>query len=525
MKVLFVRPNKDAFGFKPIGLSLLSAIARSLRWQTRLFDTTGIDLGFVDNTQSGETAKIFKPVDLSPYGHEKKHVDMDASFAATLDEYKPDCLAISVLSDEITIADRLATLAKRKCPSLPIIFGGKYPTLNPEKTLAVHGADFACLGEGLDAFRDFLQALSDQGKDLYSIPNIWAKRGDTIVKNNIRPLRMDLDGLPYVDWDIFDRCQFYKPFDGHVYVGGDHMLNWGCPYHCTYCVNHFTHELYDNRYLMRRYSVGRIIAELKFLKDRYGLQFIKFHDEDFLMRPLESLRALSRNYRQEVGLPFVIETNPKSVTEEKVELLKYMNCASASLGIETGDATLRKTLLKRVDTETDIVRAYSLLKSAGIRTASFNMLGIPYESRETYRATVELNRKAGVQYPNIGFFYPFEGTMLRDISIEQGFFDPGEQEDNVFRRDKPALRFPNLTEGELIEMRNAFVLYVKLPDRYAPFIRRSENQDNVGRRLRRKLLEAYDELVWANDGWYDDRGREDQYVRDLEAILHEGQST
>lgn len=58
MKVLFVRPNKDSFGFKPIGLSLLSGIARNLGWDTRLFDTTEIDFGFVDITQSGESAKI-----------------------------------------------------------------------------------------------------------------------------------------------------------------------------------------------------------------------------------------------------------------------------------------------------------------------------------------------------------------------------------------------------------------------------------------------------------------------------------
>lgn len=39
MKVLFVWPNKDPFGFKIIGLSLLSGIARSLGWKPKLFAT------------------------------------------------------------------------------------------------------------------------------------------------------------------------------------------------------------------------------------------------------------------------------------------------------------------------------------------------------------------------------------------------------------------------------------------------------------------------------------------------------
>ena len=518
MKVLFVWPNKDSFGFKPIGLSLLSGIARRLGWDTRLFDTTEIDFEFIDNTQSGESAKIFKPVDLSPYGLQKKQTDLDPSFTKILEEYNPDCLAISVLSDEFLIADRISGIAKKVYPELPIIFGGKYPTLNPEKTLRMHNADFVCVGEGLDAFSDFLKALSGN-RDLYGIPNIWAKKNDLIIKNNIRPLRRNLDELPYGDWEIFDMRQFYKPFDGKVYIAGDHMLNWGCPYHCTYCINHFYHETYKHKYFMRRYSVKRIIDELKYLKEKYSLEFFKFHDEDFLMRPVENFRELSEAYKQVINIPFVIETNSKSVTNEKVKLLKNMNCVSVSLGIETGDTNLRKTLLKRVDSEEDIVRAFSLLESAGIRTSSFNMLGIPFESRETYRKTVELNRKANVQYPNIGFFYPFEGTELREVSIKEGLFNPEDEEHIIYQRNKPALHFDNLTERELIEMRNVFVLYVKLPGCYEPFIRRSENQDDLGIKLRKKLLEIYDRTVWANDGWYIDDDLEDRYLRELNEML------
>lgn len=518
MKVLFVWPSKDVFGFKPIGLSLLSGIARSLGWETRLFDTTEIDFGFVDNTQAGESAKLFKPVDFSPYGLEKRKIDLNSRVIEAVEESNPDCLAFSVLSDEFQIAAQISSIVKETYPELPIIWGGKYPTLNPEKTLETGYADFACVGEGLDAFSDFLQALSGKN-DPYHIPNIWAKKDETIIQNNVRPLRKNLNELPYVDWEIFDKRQFYKPFDGKVYFSGDHMLNWGCPNHCTYCINHFYHGLYDNKYVMRRYSIRRIIDELKYLKEKYSLEFIKFHDEDFLMRPLENLRELSDTYRQEVNIPFVTETNPKSVTEDKVKLLKNMNCVSVSLAIETGDPDLRKNLLNRVDSEGDIVRAFSLLKEAGIRTSSFNMFGIPFESRETYRRTVELNQKANAQYPNAGFFYPFEGTELREISIKEGFFDPENQGTTIYERDKPALRFDNLGEKELIEMRNVFVLYVKLPEEYEPFIRRSEALDTVGRELRKKLLEIYDNTVWKNDGWYIDDGFRDNYLEELNGTL------
>lgn len=236
------------------------------------------------------------------------------------------------------------------------------------------------------------------------------------------------------------------------------------------------------------------------------------------MRPLDSLKELSEAYRKEVNVPFAIETNPKLVDEEKVKLLKNMNCVNASLGVETGDLEVRKELLGRIDSEEDIVRAFSLLRKAGIKSSSFNMLGLPFESRKRYKKTVELNRKANPQYPQMCFFYPFAGTKLREVSIREGFFNPEDEETTVFRHNKPALHFKDLSEEELIEMRNVFVLYVKFPEFYHPFIKRSEKRDDIARKLREKLLEIYDNTVWKNDGWYVDDGFKENYLKELNEI-------
>lgn len=518
MKVLFISPNKDVFGYKPISLALLSAIAKRKGWETKLFDTTEIDFGYSLSKTFLKTAKMFKPVDYEKYDMVKKKMDLREKFTEAFNSFNPDLVAFSVLSDQFIIANKITEIAKELNPKVPVLWGGAHPTLVPEKILKECKVDFICLGEGLDVFDDFITAL-EGGGNLYNILNIWGKKDGNIIKNEIRPLRQDLDDLPYVDWDIFDKRQFYKPFSGKIYVGGDHMLNWGCVNNCAYCINNFYHNLYRGNNCVRRYSPKRIVAELKFLKEKYNLEFFKFFDEDFLLRPLESLEELSELYRKEVNVPFSIETNPKFVNEERVRLLKNMNCVNASLGVETGNLKARKEILNRVDKEEDIIRAFKLLKDAGIKTSSFNMLGLPFESRETYWQTIEINRKADPQYPQCCFFYPFYGTKLRDVSIKEGLFDPKDQE--TFLHDKPALHFKHLTENELLEMRNAFVLYIKLPLEYKPFIQRSEIRDYTGDNLRDKLLDIYDKTVWLNDGWYKDDGNKEQYIKELNNILYE----
>jgi len=519
MKVLFVWPNKDSFNYKPINIPLLSAIAKKAGWESRLYHTSEIDFGFNIYTKSKEEAKIFKPVNFDNLNLEKQDIDLESHFIKAVEAFSPDLLAFSVLSEEHVIAEKISKISKSKFPDIPIIWGGKCPTLKPEKTMQQNDIDFICVGEGLEAFEEFLDGMEGK-RDIYNIRNIWANKNGSIIKNTIRPLIKNLDQLPYVDWDIYDKRFFYKPFDGKIYIGGDHMFNWGCPYHCTYCINDYLHKMYDNKYFMRRYSTERIISELKFLTNKFDIEFYKFHDEDFLMRPLENLKELSVAYKKEVNIPFAIETNPHTITEEKVKLLKEMNCVSVGAAIETGDLELRKKLLRRVDSEKDIIRAFRLLNEAGIRNSSFNILGIPHETRETYKKSIEINRSAGVQVPNILFFFPFEGTELREIAIKEGFFDPTD-DTYVFNYDEPHLHFDSLTEEELIQMRLVFVLYVKLPEKFFPYIRRSEKVDELGSKLREKLLSIFDKTVFENNGFFVEEGNSDRCIDELNFIVDE----
>ncbi len=514
MKILFVWPNKDTPFYKPISIGLFSAILKKEGHQTKCFDTSFIDFSFANISDSTIAAKIHKPVDLSEFHLKKECVDINKIFLETLESFQPDVVAFSAISDEIEIAEKLSDIVKKWNKNKIVIWGGKGTTVEPERVLNFESVDYICLGEGITAFPEFIRALNE-GRPLDNINNIWLKKDGEIVRNQLNPLLRNLDDLPYLDWSIYDERLFYKPYEGKVYRGGDHMIYWGCPNNCTYCINHIYHDMYGG-YKVQCYSPRRIIDELKELVKTYKIEFLKFHDEDFLLKPAAYLEELADLYAKEIGIPFTCMANSKLVTPRGVELLKKMNCVSVSLGIETGDQKIRKEILNRRDTEEEIIRAFALLKKAGIRTLAFNMIGLPFETRETYMKTVELNRRADVQVPQIGFFFPFKRTRLRDIAIENGFYDPADEK--IYDPDKPALHFKNLSEQELKIMRKRFALYVKLPKEFWPFIERSENLDETGRALEKRLYEIYDKCVFGNDGWYNDGGKLNDYISELEII-------
>ena len=513
MNILFVWPSKCWFSFKPISLALFSAKLKEKGHSVRLYDTTFLDFGFQSNTEIRTRLRVFKPVDYGNNDLTPKKVDIRSHFLSVLDDFAPDLIAFSVLSDEIFIAQMLSAYAKEWNPSVPVLWGNKGPTMAPEKILQDGNIDYACIGEGIEFLPAFIDALAS-GSDPRELPNIAYRAPDgAIVKNPLRPYFQDLDSLPHLDLSIYDQRHFLKPYDGKLYIGCDHMIYWGCPHLCTFCINHAYRKLYSEAKgkFLRCYSVDRIIAELKYLKEKWGITLFHFHDEDFCLKPLQYFKYLCEQYIKHVGTPFVCMANAKNINVEKVNILKKMGCVSISVGIETGNDVLRKKVLKRHETKEDIVRAIRLLSDAKIRTSSFNMLGIPFETRQTILETIELNRAAGVQYPNTVFFYPLENTELRRVSVDNGFFD--ERFDRGFDDVRPSLTLPTISEEELIALRERFNLYVKLPQELHPFIERSEAKDATGELLTQELFSIYEVNVLNNNGFWSEKA-------DLPSVLH-----
>lgn len=437
MKILFTWFNKDTFGCKPLGIALLSALLKSRGHEVKLFDTTFMDLGCTDYNAELTKLGFFKPVDYK-CDVEKKKVNVVEELNKACDEFKPDLIAVSVLSDEVEVAAKCLRGIRNRPP---ILIGNKGATQlfnemkqEPSDSFSVVLNRTVSMYEG-EALADFIIIVEEK---FYSFIREFKASG----------YYKDLDKLPYVDWEIFDKRHFLKAYNGSVLRGGDHMIGWGCTNSCTYCINAHWREIHGGMHgCIRAYSIDRIIKELKHLKSTYELEFFKFHDEDFLLKSLPYLEELAEKYVENINLPFVAMTNAKSVTKQKAMLLAYMGCKSVSIGIEAGDSEMRK-MLNRRETPEDIVSAVKILHQVGIRVSAFNMIGLPYETEETIKATIELNRRAGIRHPNVSFFMPLKGTVLYDISVAAGFYDPKEKRE--LRTDRPTLKLNGISEERLL---------------------------------------------------------------------------
>jgi len=83
---------------------------------------------------------------------------------------------------------------------------------------------------------------------------------------------------------------------------------------------------------------------------------------------------------------------PKIDYTELLTLCKKSNFKYINIGLESGSERLRREVLNRNYENKDIINAVKTAQSLGLEVQLYNMIGLPTETLEDFKATVELNR-------------------------------------------------------------------------------------------------------------------------------------
>jgi radical SAM superfamily enzyme YgiQ (UPF0313 family) len=407
-----------------------------------------------------------------------------------LKEFKPNVVALSIFSQEYALGMYLLQMVKEVDKSILTIVGGIHCYADPEGVINNEEVDFMCVGEGEKVFENLIKCLENKS-GYANIKGLWWKDNGEIKRNPLGSY-VDLNELPFLDLDEYDDRQFIRAFNGKVYRSADICLTRGCFERCIYCLHDKIYETY-NSCKIRQYDIDRFIGELEYLKERYGLNFIRFQDSSFLNVSEAYLSDFSRKYRDKICLPFVIDSTPQSATYKKVKYLKEMNCQSISIGIETGNEEYRLKYLNKKATNKQIIEAFHTIHKFDIRTVGFILLGFPFESTENIFETIRLVRETRVSAPNLGFVYPFKGTRLRELVIKDGLFDESIEINNSpqYSRDYPVIKNRHITRDESRGIYRTFLFYCKFPERYYKDIKVAERFDEQGNMKYRTLRDLY----------------------------------
>jgi len=374
-----------------------------------------------------------------------------------LEKNRPDVVAFSVMTNAFPHVAPLALLTKRHSDALTIC-GGVHATLCPDEVIAVEGIDVVCRGEGEEPLFDLCQEL-EEGKDfsnISNIPNLWLKQGEEIQRNPLRPLIADLDALPFLDREVFP---YKDSFDLQFMKRGVFMASRGCPYNCAYCGSPAMKQLYGGDMYIRFRSVESLIEEVEMIVRNFPqVEYNVFHD-DLLPMKKEWFADFTREYKSRIGLPFEMNCHPNLMDREIAKLAKSAGCSLIRFGIESGNEHIRRKVLNRPVSSTRIIDAFSCCDEVGIETLSYNMIGLPFETRSQILDTIKLNARVQPKVAHVSVFYPLPGTKAHDICKQEGFLT--DKHTDSYYEDS-VLQQKSVSAEQVRALRNHFEFLLRL---------------------------------------------------------------
>jgi len=379
MKILFIfpiPPKKYVFVDFQQGIGILSALLKQAGHETSLL--------VIDNLDKKRISKKIK-------------------------KFNPDIISLSFTTDQRNITKDIVNYIHNKY-NLFVLVGGVHPTICPNDVIKFKGVDAICIGEGEGALIEFVKALENK-KDYSKIKNIWVKKNGEIIKNSIRPLIQNLDSLPFADRELFDYQKLLN-----IDHRADFTAGRGCPYQCSYCINHQLIKLYkDKGKYIRIRSVDNVFDEISQVLNKYkNIESICFQDDTFTINK-KWLKEFCEKYPKKFKLPLICNTRANLIDEETVDILKKARCTEIRMGVEHGNEYIRNNIMRRNMCNDEIINAFRIVKKAGIKAWAFNMIGLPFETEETIKETIELNKKIKPNKVFISIFYPYPSTELYDL--------------------------------------------------------------------------------------------------------------
>ncbi len=181
----------------------------------------------------------------------------------------------------------------------------------------------------------------------------------------------------------------------------------GCLFACTFCGDAWSRELH----VVQVDHLREELEELRLLFPDVRLFYIG--DKTFGQSPA-AVAALRDVMRDHPDLQLVVQTHVMMIKPQTLAALTELPVAVVEMGFETGSSAVLSSVLKGRRKEEDVLGALSALRSRGIMPCLNVLGGLPQETADTHRITVEFLKRTGdvAWLYNIYNFVPYPLTPL-----------------------------------------------------------------------------------------------------------------
>jgi anaerobic magnesium-protoporphyrin IX monomethyl ester cyclase len=411
-KAEFERGNKASYHF-PIYQAYTLAV----------LELEGFDVAAIDCSVSGMDVK---------------------EFVRAVKSQAPDLVVLEISTPTFDLDMATAAALKEKS-ALPIALVGTHASIYHREIVSGYSSiDFVVRGEYEYTVLDLAAALRE-GRDIETVQGLTFRRNGEVVVNPDRPRVENLDSIPFPARDHFEWRKYHEP----TYFA----LPWitmitsrGCPYRCAFCS--WPQTMYGHRYRVR--SAKNVVDEMEHCVEKYGPGEIFFDDDTFTIGKTRVMEICREIRDRDLRVVWSCMGRTDTVDDEMLADMFNAGCRKIKFGVETGSKRIMATIQKGLDLD-KVATAFQIARSVGMEVHGTFMIGLPGETRDTVRETVELACSIPMDSVQFSIATPFPGTDFYE-QCRQNRWLVTEEWENYDGNFGSVVSYPQLSKVEIEEL-------------------------------------------------------------------------
>lgn len=402
-------------------------------------------------------------------GHKLEIVDYSVGEIFNDSHYRYDAVCIGGLISSYKFIKKLAAKIKKRNPNIKIIVGNLVATSIPEIILKKTKVDIVVLGEGEITIVALLSAL-ENNKQIKNIAGLAYRTSKNEIKfTQPRKEIKNLDTILFPARYLFN-TRYYFSQSSSILEGIKNSSNFrvaqihtsrGCPYACIFCCSHTFGKN------IRFRSPENIFTEIKYLHEKYSINFIEFTDDLFVFdkKRLKKLCQLIINSGLKIKWGATGRVN--TIDEASLNLMKKAGCEVLYYGIESGSQKILDSYKKGVTTDL-AKKAILETKKAGIIPRCSFIIGGIGENKKTINESINFIKNNDLYPREFYFLTAYPATPLYIYAQQKNLIQTNLERQEKYiekiseMKNRLLVNFSELSDQELIILKKKAEKEIKI---------------------------------------------------------------
>jgi len=324
-----------------------------------------------------------------------------------IDKYKDfDLICISCLTAQAHQAYSIKAKLRETYPHIKIMIGGAHIKGYLEECIK-EGFDIICAGDGEKIFENI---LTGNTKALEKLLHPLSNKSTLVFQDKLNESEMNSFPIPLRQQEYIDRYRYLL----ENRLATTLVNSRGCCMRCEFCEDRLTGT--------RWHSVEHFKNEIASIVS-LGITAVMIFDDLFALDPKKVSPYLEvlKSYHQEDNLIFRCFGHAKTMSKfpEMAHMLADAGCVELGFGAESASQIMLDNIGKGTKVE-ELHDFVEISVKAGISVKAFFMIGLPGETKETFKQTHDFISKYRKCYPDhfdfdLAVFFPYKGTKIGHI--------------------------------------------------------------------------------------------------------------